>query len=544
MAEIRWWWQSPVQDEIEETQQNNRIEQAKVIEGMVNSVPQTAQNLKSLVDEHFYLPKDVLVGASLMNLTADSPEIATIVERWLDVEKTWWDRVKSVGRGTIRTAFTAFDSLQDEIVKKPVLAYQKYLNQKKYRDSTGILGASLQLLISDDARKELGAVRDKLGPSTGRIALQNLAAGKKVNLGEGYFPNSTLAEDTDVYKELVGRGIDDQSAKNIVQTYYGQDITNRERTYGLGTGKTKTVWKLGQIVNGHRVFFEALAHFLSNDNSLTIIPGNHDIEFHWEEVQNALREYIAGLFENTSLTEQQQQEKKESIKTRIEFYSWFYYNKKLKVYIEHGNQYDRLNSFEYFLYPRLEEDSDTLWLPFGSFFVRYFFNKLEASHPFADNIKPITKYAEWAWSEHKLELLKNIWRHFPTMYLLFQKRKRFSEADRLNDLNEEKLDKLSKELNQPLDAIKEINRLRAEPLTKSRLSVLLFFAGTIFFFFSLIALVVLIVLRIFYKFSLWTFSCLMMLFILIFDLKSTCMEGHSDGIIGCLIMLKWWIVHH
>ena len=229
MAEIRWWWQSPVQDEIEETQQNNRIEQAKVVEGMINSAPQTANNLKELVNEHFYLPKDVLVGASLMNLTADSPEIATIVERWLDVEKTWWDRVKSVGRGTIRTAFTAFDSLQDEIVKKPVLAYQKYLNQKKYRDSTGILGASLQLLISDDARKELGAVRDKLGPSVGRLALRNLSEGKKVNLGEGYFPNSTLAEDTDVYKELVGRGIDDQSAKNIIQTYYGQDITNAER---------------------------------------------------------------------------------------------------------------------------------------------------------------------------------------------------------------------------------------------------------------------------------------------------------------------------
>ena len=229
MAEIRWWWQSPVQDEIEETQQNNRIEQAKLVEGMINSAPQTANNLKELVNEHFYLPKDVLVGASLMNLTADSPEIATIVERWLDVEKSWWDRVKSVGRGTIRTAFTAFDSIQDEIVKKPVLAYQKYLNQKKYRDSQGILGASLQLLISDDARKELGAVRNKLGPSVGRLALRNLSEGKKVNLGEGYFPNSTLAEDTDVYKELVGRGIDEGSAKNIIQTYYGQDITNTER---------------------------------------------------------------------------------------------------------------------------------------------------------------------------------------------------------------------------------------------------------------------------------------------------------------------------
>ena len=60
MAEIRWWWQSPVQDEIEETQQNNRIEQAKLVEGMINSAPQTANNLKELVNEHFYLPKDVL----------------------------------------------------------------------------------------------------------------------------------------------------------------------------------------------------------------------------------------------------------------------------------------------------------------------------------------------------------------------------------------------------------------------------------------------------------------------------------------------------
>ena len=42
MAEIRWWWQSPVQDEIEETQQNSRIDQAKVIQGMIESAPQTA----------------------------------------------------------------------------------------------------------------------------------------------------------------------------------------------------------------------------------------------------------------------------------------------------------------------------------------------------------------------------------------------------------------------------------------------------------------------------------------------------------------------
>ena len=88
-----------------------------------------------------------------MDLTADSPELSTIIERWLDVEKTWWDRTKAVGRGVIRTAFTAFDSLQDEIVKKPTLAYQKFLNDKKWNDGVGLAGATLQLLTSRDARK-------------------------------------------------------------------------------------------------------------------------------------------------------------------------------------------------------------------------------------------------------------------------------------------------------------------------------------------------------------------------------------------------------
>ena len=57
MAEIRWWWQSPVQDEIEETQQNSRIDQAKVIQGMIESAPQTATNLQGLVENIFIYQK-------------------------------------------------------------------------------------------------------------------------------------------------------------------------------------------------------------------------------------------------------------------------------------------------------------------------------------------------------------------------------------------------------------------------------------------------------------------------------------------------------
>ena len=229
MAEVRWWWQPPYMQDYENQAQEDRIQQAKTITSYIEANPQLSENLQGLIEEHFYLPKDVLVGASLIGLTTDSPELAPLVERWLDNEKTWWDKVKAVGRGTIRSAFTVFDSLQDELVKKPLLATQKYLNDKKHVDGVGFAGAMLQLYTNRDAMNDWQKVKKQLGPSVGRQALKNLSEGKKVNLGEGYFANSTLAEDTDIYKEMIARGADSTQAKSIIQAYYGQDITEQER---------------------------------------------------------------------------------------------------------------------------------------------------------------------------------------------------------------------------------------------------------------------------------------------------------------------------
>jgi len=228
MAEVRWWWQPPYMQDYENQAQEDRIQQAKTITSYIEANPQLSQNLQGLIEEHFYLPKDVLVGASLIGLTNESPELAPLVERWLDNEKTWWDKVKAVGRGTIRSAFTAFNSLQQELFFKPVLATQKYLNDKKHVDGLGFAGAMLQLYTNREAMNDWQKLRKQQGLSVGRQALKNLQEGKKVNLGEGYFANSTLAEDTDIYKEMIARGADPTQAKNIIQAYYGEDITNQE----------------------------------------------------------------------------------------------------------------------------------------------------------------------------------------------------------------------------------------------------------------------------------------------------------------------------
>ena len=274
-------------------------------------------------------------------------------------------------------------------------------------------------------------------------------------------------------------------------------ITKRELKFGLGTEEEKTAWKLGVIVNGHEVFFQALATFLSKKNALSIITGNHDIELYWEKVQNALVGHIVNF--------EPDQEIRQQIKERISFYPWFYYDKDYKTYIEHGNQYDTSNSFQYLLYPVFGPNSKRLWLPFGSFFVRYFFNKLEISNPFADNIKPPTEYMKWAWNEDKLQFLENIYHYLPTMFRVFLKGGKLSKTEKrqLAEKNEKELEKLGQELGLALDAVTNIYSLIARPFTRNKLKIILTFAGTFFPIITLIVFIVLFALSQYFHFSFW-----------------------------------------
>jgi UDP-2,3-diacylglucosamine pyrophosphatase LpxH len=276
------------------------------------------------------------------------------------------------------------------------------------------------------------------------------------------------------------------------------EITRRELTFGLGTEEEKTAWKLGVIVDGHRVFFQALASFLSKKNFLSILTGNHDIELYWEKVKNSLVGHIVSFEPDQGI--------KQQIEKRISFYPWFYYNKDHKTYIEHGNQYDPLNSFQYLLCPVFGPNSKRLWLPFGSFFVRYFFNKLEISNPFADNIKPPIRYMKWAWNEGKLQFLENICHYFPTMIRVFLKGGKLSktEKEQLVEENGEKLKKLAQRLGLPLDAAKNIYSLIAPPFTRNKLLIIFTLSGTFFPIIALIVFIVLLALSQYFHFSFWT----------------------------------------
>jgi len=179
--------------------------------------------------------------------------------------------------------------------------------------------------------------------------------------------------------------------------------------YGLGCGAQETVYKLKVMMDGHWQFFGALAEFVASGNILTIGKGNHDVEFHYEEVRGAFRDelrkvYMRKLQSEGNATRQEKLARLNDVSIR--FIDWFYYEPGL-LWVEHGNQYDALNSFEYWLAPLLPAipgwdpaRKDDIDLPWGSLFVRYLFNKVEVSEPFADNIKPQTKFIRWFITRH------------------------------------------------------------------------------------------------------------------------------------------------
>ncbi|HET7854786.1 MAG TPA: hypothetical protein VFM04_10060, partial [Candidatus Methylomirabilis sp.] len=177
-------------------------------------------------------------------------------------------------------------------------------------------------------------------------------------------------------------------------TVDGERITGRERELGLGTSPAHTCWKLRRIVSGHWVFFSALASFVSEGHDLIILPGNHDIEWVIPEVQAAFISEVASRA--PAGTER-------GVGERIRFLPWFYLEPGL-IYIDHGHQYDSINSFDYFLHPYLPDGR--IDLPAGSFFVRYLFNRVELSYPFADNMKPSSAFLRWALT--RLEGLRNL----------------------------------------------------------------------------------------------------------------------------------------
>ncbi|HEU4407846.1 MAG TPA: metallophosphoesterase [Polyangiaceae bacterium] len=132
--------------------------------------------------------------------------------------------------------------------------------------------------------------------------------------------------------------------------------TEEERRHGLGSAADHTLAKLRLVAEHHAEVFRALARFCAAGNSLVVVRGNHDVDFHWPPVQRAFRELLSAHAEGAG--------------ERVEFADWFYYEENV-VFVEHGHQYDAYCSHDHVLRPVLPSDPRRSYRSFADVLLRY-----------------------------------------------------------------------------------------------------------------------------------------------------------------------------
>jgi UDP-2,3-diacylglucosamine pyrophosphatase LpxH len=110
---------------------------------------------------------------------------------------------------------------------------------------------------------------------------------------------------------------------------------------GLGGAEDYTIYKLRCVARRHRSVFESLARFIEAGNTVVLVRGNHDVDFHWPTVQD---EFVRQLATHARIE-----------RGRVEFSPWFYYEEG-RVFVEHGHQYDRYCSYDNVLNPLSPRD--------------------------------------------------------------------------------------------------------------------------------------------------------------------------------------------
>jgi len=197
-------------------------------------------------------------------------------------------------------------------------------------------------------------------------------------------------------------------------------ISLTKKKYGLGTSPPESKWQLERIVEGHPRFFRALARFLLAGQRVIIIKGNHDVNWFWPAVRYRFLELLEGFISEICPPGACREQEIGQALDRLQICPWSLYIPGL-LYVEHGNQYDSVNAFRNFLYPLLVDPSSPvdryeLDLPYGSFFIRYFFNKVEYQNPLAPSYRHTSTYFNTLWRRHFYETWHIVRSYFPYFF--------------------------------------------------------------------------------------------------------------------------------
>ncbi|MCK6545487.1 metallophosphoesterase [Myxococcota bacterium] len=225
--------------------------------------------------------------------------------------------------------------------------------------------------------------------------------------------------------------------------------------------EANAVRALEQIVAENRAVFAALARFVGAGHELLVLKGNHDAELHWDRVQERLRALLLELWidqlEGRSATVQAV----EAYRARVTVHRWFYHHHGV-LYVEHGNQYDELCSFEHVLCP-VGEDHE-IESPLSHVTLRAFADVVRHLDPHAVDRWALGQFLRWVSSLGPALVLRAAGAYLGCAAWLTQLARRVSKiSDDARAHHERRMRDLVEHFDLEHEALELLDRLKRRP---------------------------------------------------------------------------------
>ncbi len=267
---------------------------------------------------------------------------------------------------------------------------------------------------------------------------------------------------------IAGDFIDFISMAIAVPTEVTTEANEEERAHGLGNASDHARLKLRRVAVRHHDVFQELARFVADGHALTIVHGNHDIEFHWDAVKDDFRAILEAHAKDADAQEESADIASGAFRERIEFQPWFFYREGV-AYIEHGHQYDPFCSTDHIMAPLSPLDPRRIAQGFTEVLLRYVVKPTLGMREHGHENTGLLDYLAFAARLGVMGLLRLGGRFAVAVLELFRLRKQyFTEAAAvLRAEHERRVALLGEAKRISADRLRALLSLQAPPLTRS-----------------------------------------------------------------------------